>query len=133
MASRNCDVCGKSYEAQKSTSRFCSSKCRSEAHRSRTAPPALKSLEGRVFDDLSSVVASLREILEEDDLVDTLVESKLRRLGNMAQILDQQPGNAAILREYRQLEADLERSLPSASDEGFQQVMQSLFDAARRS
>ena len=32
---RNCSVCGKRYEAQRSTSRYCSDACRQRAHRKR--------------------------------------------------------------------------------------------------
>lgn len=38
---RSCDICGKPYEAVRSTSRYCSSTCRSRAHLSGQSVPTL--------------------------------------------------------------------------------------------
>lgn len=42
---RSCDTCGTDYEAQRSTSRYCSSNCRAKAHNSRQHAPNLTVIE----------------------------------------------------------------------------------------
>ncbi|MEC4294035.1 hypothetical protein [Adlercreutzia shanghongiae] len=37
---RKCEVCGRDYAAKRSTSRYCSSTCRSRAHRGYPCPPS---------------------------------------------------------------------------------------------
>ena len=64
---RLCDECGSPYEAQRSTSRFCSDRCRKRNHKRTVplvpdAPPVIGSAS---FDDVADALSAARALSNE--------------------------------------------------------------------
>lgn len=55
MIETHCDYCGKTYEAARSTSRYCSSRCRQRAHRNARSQVGIEA--GRIKDAVQNLVA----------------------------------------------------------------------------
>jgi hypothetical protein len=110
---RSCDFCGREYEAQRSSSRFCAQKCRfaMHEHRKRTGDevvslPARKDTKARpqAVSPAGGVEVSTRALLESSGLVGA-------PLGAMALALAQRIDSAVILGESGSSIAAMAREL----------------------
>src|SRR4051794_29615350 len=84
-----CEVCGSSFEAVRSTHRFCSGRCRQRRHRS--TPPRELALD---------LIASVRSALEACGVVDT-VEGQLALVLAAHAVEGGSVGVAGLARELR--------------------------------
>lgn len=68
LTTKGCSWCGELYIAQRSTSRFCSSSCRSHSHRYNPVQETTKATES-IFSALTSAYATaIRQLSDEDIL-----------------------------------------------------------------
>ena len=107
---RECDACGKTYEARRVTSKFCSPKCRIRNHEMSKRPSAVLPAEP-VNED--SVAAKSRAKLEAAGRLDTWEGAVALQLAARldAQVREGGMGVAAIVREHR---ASMEEALKGA-------------------
>jgi hypothetical protein len=115
---RACDLCGSSYEAQRSTSRFCSPSCRVRAHQRGLDVPsssadvvATLSPEPQPAVDLveAATVAALEEVERLETPLGRLAVSLAHRVDN-----SQRETGQAVAALARQLAATLEQATAGA-------------------
>src|ERR1044072_6203140 len=110
---RACDVCGKSYEAQRASSRYCSSSCRARKAQGATVremrPPAESASE-------SGVVAATRRELEAAGRLDSALGQAALVLARRVES-DRDTGSAAaaLVKEWRATKAEALKGVPGAS------------------
>jgi|SRR5690242_14647900 hypothetical protein len=111
VTKRECDACGKTYEAHRVTSKFCSPKCRIANHEKSKRPSAALSAEPV---DEGPVFAKSRAKLEAAGRLDTWEGAVALQLAARldAQVREGGMGVAAIVREHR---ASMEEALKGAS------------------
>lgn len=104
MTLRNCDGCGRSYEAKRATSKFCSSDCRVRAHRQpKSAPSATVVLPAQPTPPTSAVAAATRAALDEAGRSETALGAATLALAARIDDGSREPGSAfaALVREHR--------------------------------
>ena len=129
---RACEACGASYEAQRSTARFCSERCKKRAQRTSSAvialPVASPSTEGS--DAEPALVAQVRADLTAAGVLESsLGQMALDAARRVANSRDTGSSYASLLREARTVLAEALRS-GRRPDSGVQGLQDEL--AARR-
>jgi hypothetical protein len=98
MPARSCDVCGKSYQAQRSTSKYCSSACR--ARRSLGAQPIALKVRPP---EAGPIAHHTRAELEAIGRLETALGQVVLALAKRLDAADNEPGTAmaSLAREHR--------------------------------
>lgn len=104
---RNCDACGREYEARRKDSRTCGSTCRNR--KARGAAPASK---GDGCDN--SLVAATRRELEAARKLDTMLGQQALALAARMSGTETTGGIAALSRELRTVMAAAVGAIPAA-------------------
>lgn len=112
---RNCDTCGKAYEAQRVTSKYCSKKCNVRATRTRgklvlvpdevrAAPAETAMPPASAPSATAGVLAATRAELEELKALETpMGQLALQLAARIQYVPDTGSGTAAVSRELRQV------------------------------
>jgi len=120
---RECDACGKTYEARRVTSKFCSPKCRIANHeKSKLTPTAatpapLPTVTAEAVDE-DSVLASTRAELEVAGRLGTSLGKVALKLAARldADVRESGMGVAAIVREHSRVLAEAVKGAQVAAD-----------------
>ncbi len=108
---RDCDACGMEYEAQRKTSRYCSTRCRMRASRRPEAPVAADPLHS------GGLVESLRRELADAGRLDTALGQQAIALAvKLASPFDTGSAMAAVSRELRAVREEALRGAEQAAD-----------------
>jgi hypothetical protein len=109
---RNCDSCGTAYMAQRSTSRFCSSRCR-RRNAGATAPP--RPPAPLVIED-SALIDATRAELQAVGRIDTWQGQALLLLAEAMCTTQTAAALAALSREFLRARAAALQDSPAAGD-----------------
>lgn len=115
---RNCDGCGRSYEAKRKTSRYCGSLCRTRASRAGESKPKIVGLPGAA--ELAGQTADAPTFVGS-------VQFELEQAGRLNTVLGQQ---AIVLAEQMLRPINTGASVASLSKE-FRAVMAAAMDGAK--
>jgi hypothetical protein len=104
---RNCDVCGLSYDAKRPSSRYCSSKCRERNHRKPADDKRPRSLDDLGEMRASDLISTTQAALEAADRIDTFLGQQALLLARkIGAPMDTGSSTAALSREYRAVMTD---------------------------
>ncbi len=108
---RECDACGTEYEAQRKTSRYCSTRCRMRASRRIEAPVAAESPGS------GELVEALRRELADAGRLDTALGQQALALAvKLASPFDTGSAMAAVSRELRAVREEALRGAEHVAD-----------------
>ncbi len=108
---RECDACGTEYEAQRRTSRYCSTRCRMRASRRIEAPVAAESPGS------GELVEALRRELADAGRLDTALGQQALALAvKLASPFDTGSAMAAVSRELRAVREEALRGAEQVAD-----------------
>ncbi len=108
---RECDSCGTEYEAQRKTSRYCSTRCRMRASRRPGAPVAAE------VPDSGGLLEALRRELADVGRLDTALGQQAIALAvKLASPHDTGSAMAAVSRELRAVREEALRGAEQAAD-----------------
>lgn len=114
---RNCDCCGRVYEAQRRTSRFCSARCRV---RNNGAPPSASARRAAVSADDRAVVSLAESVRIELDAKNLAHTTSGRLALSLAARIDSpytaDASRAPLSREFSRLYESLMASVADAAD-----------------
>lgn len=117
---RNCDLCGRSYDAKRSTSKFCGVNCRNRnvrrakpAHSEPAVQASAPEIDAVQVDDL---VAVTKAELEAAGKLNTSLGQQAVRLAERMRSFDTGGGLAALSREFRAVMAEATRGVKVSVD-----------------
>lgn len=114
---RECDVCGVTYEAKRKTSRYCSTKCRTRASRTRADGGVVASLVVPPSPRVGGLVPALTEELDAAGKLDsTLGQQALELARSIEAGRETGSGVAALSKELRAVMAEALSDVVQAAD-----------------
>lgn len=117
MATATCATCGKRFEAQRKTARFCGPTCRQRAHRGSEVPVApVEVLPAQGASEPALVAATRKELADAERENSTLGQIALRLAAQLAVAADTGSGTAALSKELRAVMTEALANAPKAAD-----------------
>lgn len=132
---RSCERCGKTFQAKRSTAKYCGSTCRSQASTVRTDGSVVRLTPVAIVpDDESGLVGTTRRTLDAAGVLGTVSAQSALLLA--ARIMAGADGGSAMASMVKQLEASVSAALASVTradqlDEVNQRRDKKLRDAGR--